>query len=380
MKHKKKISVVYIITKLELGGAQKVCLSLLKELAAAGDETHLICGQGGILDDHIREEKTIFLPAFKREISFATLFFELKSFWRLVKELRKLKKENPHIIVHTHSTKAGIVGRWAAWFAGIKTRIHTVHGYAFHNHQRRVVWFFVYLCELITSFITTHFICVSSADVKTSVRLIPRFTQKHSIIRAAVDPNEFKLAQKTSHAAHDQTPFIFGTISCFKPQKNLFDLLQAFELVYVRNNACRLEIIGDGIQRNALEKWIQDHDLKTVITLHGWQQNVVPIMAQWHAFSLSSLWEGLPCAIVEARLLKLPVIAYDTGGIHDVIIHGENGLLCTPGKWQTLASHMRMIVDDKNLYEKLSYCKEDLNDFTRNRMIEQHRELYQELN
>ena len=105
--------------------------------------------------------------------------------------MKKLKKQHPHLIVHTHSTKAGIIGRWAAFFAGIKKRIHTIHGYGFHAHQNKILWVSIYLIEFITSLITTHYVCVSSEDVKTGIKLFPHFSGKHSIIRAAVDWDQF---------------------------------------------------------------------------------------------------------------------------------------------------------------------------------------------
>jgi glycosyltransferase involved in cell wall biosynthesis len=235
------------------------------------------------------------------------------------------------------------------------------------------------LCELITSFITTHFVCVSSEDVKTGIKLFPRFAQKHSIIRAAVSTEFFIPAQKINSFPVYQKPFIFGTIACFKKQKNLFDLLQAFELVHTKNNNTLLEIIGDGAMRQNIEQWIKDHNLTHAITLHGWQQSVASHMLNWHAFVLSSLWEGLPCAIIEARLLKLPVLSYNTGGIHDVIIPGENGFLYAQKDWQSLAHGMLSLTSNKELYTKLQSHPDDLKDFETSNMVQEHLQLYRTL-
>ena len=192
MKQKNYIHVVYIITKLELGGAQKVCLELFNGLQNAQISSHLISGAQGTLVDTVKQnEQVILLDNFKREFSLTTILHELRCLWNLIIQLRSLKKVHPTIIVHTHSTKAGIIGRWAAWCAGIKTRIHTIHGYGFHDHQSWLLWIPLYLLELITSIITTHYICVSSADVTTGTQLFPFFARKHSLIRAAVDQQQF---------------------------------------------------------------------------------------------------------------------------------------------------------------------------------------------
>jgi glycosyltransferase involved in cell wall biosynthesis len=391
MKQKDYIHVVYIITKLELGGAQKVCLELFKGLQNANISSHLISGAQGTLVDTVKHnEQVILLDTFKREFSFSAIVHELQCLWDLIIQLRSLKKAHPTIFVHTHSTKAGIIGRWAAWCAGIKTRIHTIHGYGFHNHQSWLLWIPLYVLELITSIITTHYICVSSADVTTGTQLFPFFARKHSLIRAAVDQQQFYIpARRTSMdvdivdespmRTSSKTTFTFGTISCFKPQKNLFDLLNAFALVHQHNPHTRLEIIGDGTQRPAIEQWIKDHNLTQVIILHGWQAHVAPIMLTWNAFTLSSLWEGLPCAIIEARLLKLPVISYDTGGIKDIILHEKNGLLYTQKDWRALGHGMLAITHDKTLYTKLQKHADDLSAFKTTHMLNMHIELYTQL-
>lgn len=368
--------IVYIITKLELGGAQKVCLSLCQGLQQAGFSTSLISGTQGPLVEHAKKTShTILLDSFTREVSTKSLAHEWHCFRLLVSHLKKLKHQYPDLIVHTHSTKAGILGRWAAWFAGVPTRIHTVHGYAFHDHQNKLAWGLIYLSELLTSFITTHFVCVSSHDADLGKKLFPRFSKKYSIIRAAVSEDKFVPASIPINENH----FIFGTIACFKPQKNLFDLLHAFERVYADNKRARLEIIGDGILRPDLEAWIMNHNLRHVITLHGWQSEVAPIMRSWHAFALTSLWEGLPCAIVEARLLKLPVISYRTGGIQDVIQDHVNGLLYNQKDWEGIASGMHSLMHDHTLYASLRTHPDNLKDFHHDTMINNHVQLYTKL-
>jgi Glycosyltransferase len=352
-----------------------VCLSLFNGLEKAGVASTLISGTKGALVSQVAHNThTILLPSMKREIGLKSLWHELKNFFVLYKTLRAIKRNNPHVIVHTHSTKAGIIGRWAALCAGIKTRIHTIHGYAFHRYQPWPQWLAIYMIELITSFITTHYICVSSADAKTGIQLFPWFASKHSIIRAAVDDTFYHPSTPTIVTSK---PFIFGTISCFKPQKNIFDLLHAFEHVHSHNNQTHLEIIGDGALRDEITTWIERHNLTHAITLHGWQSNVAPLMMQWHAFVLSSLWEGLPCAIVEARLLHLPVIAYDTGGIHDVIEHYKNGILIPPKQWQLLAKTMLDLTQQTNLHHALQHHHDDLSDFSTAKMVQEHIRLYE---
>jgi glycosyltransferase involved in cell wall biosynthesis len=376
----KKIHVLYIITKLELGGAQKVCLSLFQNLTDHDATATLLSGAQGPLVQTVQNNPNVILLAeLKHNLSLFSCIQEISCFFAMIRAIKKIKKEHPDLIVHTHSTKAGILGRWAAFFAGVTIRVHTVHGYAFHKHQNKIKWLLIYLAELITSLITTHFVCVSSHDIKTGTKLFPRFAKKHSLIRAAVDWQQFYLPAHKATSWPGETPFIFGTVACFKPQKNLFDLLKAFTLVHLKNPNTRLEIIGDGTLRSTLETWIENHALKDAVILHGWQEKVAPLMLTWNSFVLSSLWEGLPCAIVEARLLQLPVLSYNTGGIADIIHHGKNGFLFEQGNWRALAAGMLSVTQDATLYATLQQHQEDLYDFNDNHMTEHHARLYNDL-
>lgn len=380
----KKIHVVYLITKLELGGAQKVCLALLNGLHKTDPSScSLISGTQGALVDQVKKFKSVYLLQFlQREVgsSLKKIAQEVKTFFSIIKILKKLKKRFPNLIVHTHSTKAGIMGRWAAYFARIPTRIHTVHGYGFHDHQSRVTWIMIYALEYLTSFITTHFVCVSEQDRNTGIRFFPRFTEKSSVIRAAVQDDKFYPAQ-VSLTSSNERDIIIGTISCFKPQKNLFDLLKAFQLLLKETPSSiqkrlRLQIIGDGVLRNEIEAWIIHQNIQTHVDLLGWQSNVADWMRTWNIFTLSSLWEGLPCAIIEARLCKLPVVAYDVGGIREVIKNGYNGFLVKPGDWNKLGEKFKQLICSQELYESMYNNSDMLDSFKNNAMISSHKKLY----
>lgn len=377
MKQYKQFDIVYIITSLELGGAQKVCLSLFKNIASSTVTTHLITGTSGILEKNIKNFSNIHrLPYFLPQLSLRTIINDIRSFYAMVRILRSIKQKKTTVIVHTHSSKAGIIGRWAAFFAGIKIRVHTIHGYAIHSHMRLLPWIFFYLVEFFSSFITTHYICVSSEDVRMGIQLFPYFKQKYSIIRAAVDQTQFIGATKITST---KKTFIFGTIACFKPQKNLIDLLIAFKRVIAAHPETSLEIIGDGILRPTIEAWIAQNNLQDHIILLGWQENVVTYMNHWDCFVLTSLWEGLPCAIVEARLLKLPVICYNTGGIKDIILHEQNGILVSQKDIDSMATAMITIVLDSQLRMRLATYTDDLSSFYESTMIKNHYDVYSQL-
>lgn len=377
MKLVDQVHVVHIITKLEMGGAQKVCLALKKGLDEGGIWTGLISGTAGeLVEAALKMPNTILISEFTREVSAKGFLTEIICFVKLVSKLRKLKKLYPNIIAHSHSTKAGLMGRWAAFFAGIRTRVHTIHGYGFHSHQYIFVRFLIYFLELITSFVTSHYICVSTNDVKRGSKIFPAFSKKHSIIRAAIEWDAFVKTRDKKIITQDEPIFIIGTSGCFRKGKNHIDLFKAFEVVHNRHPNTCLELLGDGVLRPVYEQWIKEHNLENAIILRGWQFDVAPIMHTWNAFAFTSLWEGMPCSIVEARLLKLPVLTYETGGVRDVIFHGKNGFVYKQRDWNSLAEGLCKIIEDKDLSHKLQNFHDDLQDFNDKYMIEQYIELY----
>ena len=381
MKQNDHMHIVHIITKLEMGGAQKVCLALKQGLDQEGLWTGLISGTKGDLCAHASQlPNTLLIKEMTREVSWRALFQECSCFFTLIRILRTIKKQYPDLIVHTHSTKAGLMGRWAAMFAGVKKRVHTIHGFGFHNHQNPVIHFGIYLFELMTSFITTHYVCVSTIDVKRGIAIFPRFSKKHTVIRAAVDYDHFFKSRKIIESIdNEQAPFIFGTSGVFRKGKNHIELFQAFELVHTKHPHAKLELLGDGILRPVYEQWVKEHNLEGSIILHGWHQDVTPIMRNWHAFVFSSLWEGMPCAIVEARLLSLPVLTYETGGVRDIVIQGKNGYIYKQHDWCGLAKGMRELIEQKTVYKQQRDFNDDLQDFTFNHMIQSHIELYKSM-
>ncbi len=124
MKKKSSVHVIQIITKLELGGAQKVCLALMEGL---GKGATLISGGDGVLVSQTQKFKSVYLlDSLKREVGLRAIINEIRAFFSLIRILKKLKKEYSNCVVHTHSTKAGILGRWAALFAGIRNKVSLV--------------------------------------------------------------------------------------------------------------------------------------------------------------------------------------------------------------------------------------------------------------
>lgn len=335
-----KTAVLHIITRLDLGGAQKSCLALIHELQKNYPEfeVYLISGTTGELVPQAQKLAHVWLlDSLVWEIHPRLLLLEIRNFYRIFKIMRSLKlKHAGKIMVHTHTIKAGTIGRWCAFLAGIKIRVHTIHGFGFNIYQNKLVWLIFYLIELINSLITSHFICVSSQDKHAGSEILPFFSTKSTIIRAATLYPNHQSKNPLNLAQH--RPFCtIGTIASLKTGKNLFELLKAFQWASRHQPKLQLEIIGDGPLRQALEMYLKQHNLLTKVKILGWQANPCAYSCHWQAFAFTSLWEGLPCAVIEMLDAQIPVISYQVGGISDLIPANQ---LFYSGKWQDLAQAM----------------------------------------
>lgn len=382
-----KIAVIHIITKLDLGGAQKSCLALINELQTTYPdfEVYLISGTNGELIQTAHKLKHVFLlDSLIWEIHPKNLLLEIKNFYKIYQIIRQIKAQHTKTIVHTHTIKAGTIGRWAAWCAGVKTRVHTIHGFAFNLYQNKLVWLGFYLIELLNSLITSHFVCVSSQDLIAGSEIWPFFKTKTSLIRAAtLDKSPYKsLAPliKTHHIhlepAQYRPVFVIGTIASLKCGKNLFDLLKAFKWAYQRNCQLRLQIIGDGPLRPILENYLKQHNLIQAVQIMGWQTNPNELAQNWHLFAFTSLWEGLPCAIVEMLSQGTPVLSYYVGGVSDLIPPTQ---LIYPGNWLELAQQISILAQPKPISDPKTSNIAIPEDFYIPKMALDHIKLYQRL-
>ena len=156
-------------------------------------------------------------------------------------------------------------------------------------------------------------------------------------------------------------------------------MLKAFETVLKDHPNIQLEIVGGGPMHEKLESWIITHNLQKSVTMYGWQENSVGFMKSWDCFLFTSLREGLPCSIVEARFMKIPVLSYDTGGIGDIITNGKNGFLYKKHDWNSLSCGMIDIIQDNTLRKRLSNFDDAIEAFSSSYMIKEHIIFYDQL-
>jgi len=376
-----KIRICHIITKLELGGAQKNTLYTVSHLDSSKFETFLISGEEGILDFEAMEklgERVIFVREMKRSIN---PLFDLIA---LIKLTIVLKKIRPHII-HTHSSKAGILGRWAGFFAGVKVRIHTIHGFGFSPfHPLPIRWLFIFL-ERITSLVTTHFICVSENNLKEGIRLGIIKEGKAEIIRSGVEIEKFmnanvEVEKKKRELGIPLDKKIIGMVACFKPQKAPLDFVRIARILKEKRDDLHFVMIGDGELRERIEEEILRLGLKDNFSLLGWRKDVEEIFKIVDLFVLTSLWEGLPQVIPQAYASGVPMVVTDVDGNREFVEDGVNGFTFKPHDLESASEKIAQLIDRRDLREKfVMEGRNKLKEFEAEFMVKSQENLYIEI-
>jgi glycosyltransferase involved in cell wall biosynthesis len=330
-----KIKVLHLITLLEFGGAQGNTIHTVENLDPHFFETHLWAGKGAYWDTDVLKSlggsgRLRFFRSLVRELN------PLLDFLALVTLFRAIKRLQPTIL-HTHSSKAGILGRLAGRLAGVPILVHTFHGFGFNDRQKP--WtrrLFVSLERWIAPW-TTKLIFVSESNIETAKRTKIGRESQYELIRSGVPLNKLRATALTTDpsALREELGIsaestLVTTIGAFKPQKNLDDFLLFAKQVRSLVPTTTFLIIGDGALRPALQRKTKELDLEKHVLMPGWRRDVPEILSISDVFVLTSLWEGLPRALVEAMALGVPPVCYRTDGIND-LLEGNEKLLVNQG-------------------------------------------------
>ena len=376
-------TVCHVITKLELGGAQEVALYAVSHLDRTRFRPVLVAGPGGMLTEEaqrISGLQTIILPSLGRRIHAWSDLIALLNLIRLFRRLRPA-------IVHTHSSKAGVLGRWAAWFARVPIIIHTVHGYGITPGQPAWLRRLLVLLERMTGWITTHWITVAQADVGKG-RQWGLFDENVSVVRPGIDPRPFRepidaAARTTLREEFGAGPddYLIGTVACLKPQKAPEDVVLVAKHLCDTIPQVRFVLIGDGELRPRIEALVLQQGLHERVRLAGWRRDIDRAMKSFDALLLTSHWEGLPRVILEAATVGLPIVATRVGGIEEVIANGGHARLCEAGDTEGLAGGLKEIIQgyEKRGRGKSAVRRELPKEFHIEEMVKQYQSLYDRL-
>ena len=372
--------VCHVITKLELGGAQEVAMQVVAGLDRSRFKPVLVAGPGGLLTEEacaLKDVDVHILPSLRRDIH---LLNDVRALWELMALFQQLRPK----IVHTHSSKAGIVGRLAAWLAGVPYILHTVHGYGITPAQPAWLRRALIAFEWLAGRMTAHWVTVSQADRSQGLKWGLFSASQVSVIRPGIDLAPF--AARIDWAERDcfraslgvgSKHLLVGTVSCLKSQKCPEDFISIAATVCRRLPLARAVLVGDGVLRPQMEALLRAEGLEERVILLGWRRDVAALLKAFDVFVLTSRWEGLPCALLEARASRLPIVATNVGGAPEAVAGYAQATLYQPGEVQAMADRVCQLLEDEPYRRELRMsAKEVPEEFTIKETIKQYQSLY----
>ena len=377
--------ILEIITLFSVGGATETVVSIASGLINKSLYVDIVTGPNINVEGDMYEEanklhlNVMTLPTLKRDIH---IFYDLITLIKLYKIIKKGKYD----LVHTHSAKAGMLGRWAAWLAGVKNIVNTVHGWGFSSSQNHLLKRILILLERITAHITSKFICVTIMDIEKGINNGIGNKDQYTVIRSGIDLNKYsnpgmmkqEIRQKLNLEANE---IIIGTVTRFSVQKAPLDTILAFSEISKKGYSnIKLLMVGDGPLLNEAKILAKDLSLEDKIIFLGLRRDIPLLLKAMDIFILSSLWEGLPRVIPQAMAAGVPVIATNIDGNSEIVKDKISGILVEPNNPTQIAKSLIELIENIDYTKKIvEQAKSNLNEFDERKMVTDTFLLYQQL-
>lgn len=376
--------VVHLITLLEWGGAQENTLVTVRGLRPDRFDRVLVSGTGGMLDSAaaaIPGLRFLQVDSLVREVR---PYQDARAYRRLVSVLREERRlaAGLPLIVHTHSSKAGILGRAAARRAGADLILHSIHGFGFHDGQHPAVRRLFIGLERIASRWTDRFVAVSEENIRLGIRERIFTADRCRLIRSGFETKRFLAGSREEGRRMLGLPPdvpVVGTVAVFKPQKAPLDFVGVAKSVAAACPKARFVMVGDGELRPAAERAVEAASLSERFVFAGWREEIPDLLRAFDVFLLTSRWEGLPKVVPQALLAGVPVVATAVDGMREVVEDGRDGFLCPPGDVAGLAGRVVGILSGSSGIDPGIKRDRLLREFDQDEMVRSQERLYAEL-
>lgn len=309
---------------------------------ASGPET----GSEGSLLEEARRGPYHFrlLSGLRREVS------PLRDVQALLQIVLLLWKCRPDL-VHTHTSKAGLLGRVAARLMGIPV-VHTPHGHVFHSYfSTRSSALFTRLERILSSFFTDALVMLSGNELSDHLALRVAPANLCYVIPSGVSLDRYLAAEPAF-----EEPVMIGYLGRLVDIKGVLDLVEAMPLVQKKLPAARWMLVGDGPLRADVEQRIQRLGLEEHTELLGWQNDPLPFLQRMHVLVVPSHNEGMGRVVVEAMAMGLPVVASRVGGLQDLLLDGVSGSFCEPANPSSIADSVLTVLSDSRRAAQMGHC------------------------
>ena len=338
------IRVLHIITRLDVGGSTENTLISATRMPRTEFTSSVISGR--TVDPPPRISETLQaarvpwfqVPSLVRPVG---LVNDLRALWHVWRLLRRIQPD----IVHTHSSKAGFVGRIAARVANVPHILYTPHGHVFQGYFTPVVTRRFILLERLAARWTDRIITLTDAEADQHLAVGIGRREQFVTIPSGIDLDRVVTVAPKRLVAHGR---IVGTVARLVPVKGHLFLLDAIPKILQRCPKAKFVFVGEGEMRQVLEEQANGLGLDDRITFAGFREDVPAVLAGMDAFVLPSLNEGMGRVLVTAMALGKPIVATKVGGVPELLGNGEAGILVPPGDSGAIAEAVSTVLCDRS--------------------------------
>ena len=379
------MKVLHVITRLDRGGSSESTLLTAIGLAREGYEVTVATGPTSTMPAQYEGEakeagvRFVSIPHLVRALNPLRDILALGSLFRLLRARR-------FDIVHTHTSKAGILGRLAACLARVPVLVHTPHGHIFYGYFNLPLTRVFILLERLAARSTDRIITLSQRGKEEHVAFGIAPPEKFTVIHSGIGLAEGErktigIFQKKQELGIPEKAPVIGTAGRLVPIKGHRYLLSAFSQVRKALPQAILLLGGDGPLRKELEKQARQLRVSEGIRFLGWREDLGEIITLMDVFVLPSLNEGMGRVLVEAQLQGKPAVASRVGGIPDIVGEGETGLLVPPHDPDSLARAIMHLLSNPEVARRMgTHGKQKaLANFSEKSAREKTKALYEEL-
>lgn len=370
------IKILYILEATS-GGTQKHVIDIAKKIDKSEFQIDIVYSTRRN-KNFVPVTNGIFHETYGLPISRSGSFSDIANIFRIW----KIIKQNKYNIVHCHSTKAGFVGRLAAFISNHPNVVYSPHGFMFCDTRiklRRLLYLYL---EKYLGYITNKIIAVSGSERELALQhnIVP--SKKIITLYNSIDPSDYddynyinkvpeKMLQKNSE-------IILGTVGRLYYQKDPITLIKSFKIINDSFPNTKLVFVGDGPLLDKCQRLINEFNLQDKIKLEGFQKNSKDFYKIFDIFILSSHYEGLPYALLEAMIMGIPSVGTDVVGIKDLIINGETGYLVKEEDHVSLAKAVISLLENPSLLSIFSENAKRItkSNFNFNDGIKEYEEFY----
>jgi len=389
-----KTRVIHVITRFDKGGSAENTYLTAAGLDREAYEVQLVIGpsdesgmgprERACVEENLarlraRGVKILTLADLVRRVSPVNDLKALFALWKL------FRKERPRI-VHTHTSKAGILGRWAAWFAGVPVIVHTPHGHVFWGYFGPAKTRLFILLEKLSALVTDRLVMLTDQERLDHLRAGVAPEQMFITIHSGVDLGRFATAQGERERVRASLgiplgAFAVGTVGRLTAIKGPRVLIDAARAVINRHPETVFVFLGAGELLEELQGQAAALGIGANVRFAGWQPDVAGIMSAFDCFAFPSINEGMGKALVEAMALEKPVVASRIGGIIDLVSDGASGFLVPPADPQAMAERILFLMENPETGRRMAAkAAETAAAYSSTAMVRKLEALYADLN